>query len=148
MHTFGDWFPSSATIARAFGITNTIFEARQSAATVNVGDGLISLTASGGLSTGSAGGFALYPSKTNNNQLHAVWRRPRNGYGANYLENRRGSVFHPRGHRASAADVIRRANEALYRSKREGRDRLTVDSLSLVVGKEAERRLEKPPPRS
>lgn len=58
------------------------------------------------------------------------------------------SVFHPRGHRASAQDVIRRADEALYRSKREGRDRLTVDSLSLVSVKDGERRFEKPPPRS
>ncbi len=58
------------------------------------------------------------------------------------------SVFHPRGHRASAQDVIRRADEALYRSKREGRDRLTIDSLSLVPTKDAERRFEKPPPRS
>lgn len=58
------------------------------------------------------------------------------------------SVFHPRGHRASAQDVIRRADEALYRSKREGRDRLTIDSLSLVSVKDSERRFEKPPPRS
>ncbi|MGE0861522.1 MAG: diguanylate cyclase [Gammaproteobacteria bacterium] len=57
------------------------------------------------------------------------------------------SVFHPRGHRVSARDVIRRADEALYRSKREGRDRLTVDSLSLVVAKEVERRAEIPPQR-
>ena len=56
------------------------------------------------------------------------------------------SVFHPRGHRASAQDVIRRADEALYRSKREGRDRLTIDSLSLVVANEGDRRFEKPPP--
>ena len=59
------------------------------------------------------------------------------------------SVFHPRGHRAaSAQDVIRRADEALYRSKREGRARLTIDSLSLVVAKEGDRRIEKPPPRN
>ena len=58
------------------------------------------------------------------------------------------SVFHPRGHRASAQDVIRRADEALYRSKREGRDRLTIDSLSLVVATDGERRFEKPPPRN
>ena len=58
------------------------------------------------------------------------------------------SVFHPRGQRASAADVIGRADEALYRSKREGRDRLTVDSLSMVVANDGERRLEKAPPRS
>ncbi len=58
------------------------------------------------------------------------------------------SVFHPRGHRASAQDVIRRADEALYRSKREGRDRLTIDSLSLVSVTDGERRFEKPPPRS
>ena len=58
------------------------------------------------------------------------------------------SVFHPRGHRASSQDVIRRADEAMYRSKREGRDRLTVDSLSLVLGREGERRYDKPPPRN
>ena len=58
------------------------------------------------------------------------------------------SVFHPRGHRASAQEVIRRADEALYRSKREGRDRLTIDSLSLVVARDGDRRYDKPPPRS
>ncbi len=58
------------------------------------------------------------------------------------------SVFHPRGHRASAQEVIRRADEALYRSKREGRDRLTVDSLSLVGAKDGDRRSDMPPPRS
>ena len=58
------------------------------------------------------------------------------------------SVFHPRGHGASAQEVIRRADEALYRSKREGRDRLTVDSLSLVVARDGDRRYDKPPPRS
>jgi diguanylate cyclase (GGDEF)-like protein len=58
------------------------------------------------------------------------------------------SVFHPRGHRASAQDVIRRADEALYRSKRDGRDRLTVDSMSLVVSRDGDRRYDKPPPRS
>ena len=57
------------------------------------------------------------------------------------------SVFHPRGHRACAQEVIRRADEALYRSKREGRDRLTIDSLSLVVTWDADRRYDKPPPR-
>lgn len=58
------------------------------------------------------------------------------------------SVFHPRGQRACAQEVIRRADEALYRSKREGRDRLTVDSLSLVVTRDSDRRSDKPPPRS
>ena len=58
------------------------------------------------------------------------------------------SVFHPRGHCASAQEVIRRADEALYRSKREGRDRLTVDSLSLVGAKDGDRRSDMPPPRS
>ena len=58
------------------------------------------------------------------------------------------SVFHPRGHRGSAQEVIRRADEALYRSKREGRDRLTVDSLSLVVARDGDRRYDQPPPRN
>ena len=43
------------------------------------------------------------------------------------------SVFHPHGHTASAPQLIRRADEALYRSKRDGRDRLTVESMSLVA---------------
>lgn len=71
------------------------------------------------------------------------------------LELQDGATFHARSavenyravSSAAAADVIRRADEALYRSKREGRDRLTVDSLSLVVANDGERRLEKPPPR-
>lgn len=42
------------------------------------------------------------------------------------------SVFHPLGQTASAPQIIQRADEALYRSKRDGRDRLTVESLTLV----------------
>ncbi|MEQ8232744.1 MAG: diguanylate cyclase [Gammaproteobacteria bacterium] len=42
------------------------------------------------------------------------------------------SVCHARDRRMGAAELIGRADEALYRSKREGRDRLTVDNLGLV----------------
>ncbi|MGE0483135.1 MAG: diguanylate cyclase [Gammaproteobacteria bacterium] len=48
------------------------------------------------------------------------------------------SVCHPYGQRLGAAEAIHRADEALYRSKRDGRDRLTVDNLAVVVGREAQ----------
>lgn len=44
------------------------------------------------------------------------------------------AVFYPHGQRAAGPELVRRADEALYRSKRDGRDRITVDSLSLVAG--------------
>ncbi|MCB1746689.1 MAG: GGDEF domain-containing protein [Gammaproteobacteria bacterium] len=47
------------------------------------------------------------------------------------------SVYHPYGQRLGAAEIIRRADEALYRSKRDGRDRLTVDNLAVVSSNEA-----------
>ena len=47
------------------------------------------------------------------------------------------SVFHPHGQSASASQLIRRADEALYRSKRDGRDRLTIESLTLVAAADA-----------
>ena len=43
------------------------------------------------------------------------------------------SVCHGGEQRMSAADLIGRADEALYRSKREGRDRLTLATLSLIA---------------
>lgn len=50
-------------------------------------------------------------------------------------------VCHPHSQRMSAAEVIQHADAALYRSKRDGRDRLTVDGPSLVAeaGGEARR---------
>lgn len=44
------------------------------------------------------------------------------------------TVYYPHGLRDSAQEVIQRADEALYRSKADGRDRLTIESLSLVPG--------------
>ncbi len=43
------------------------------------------------------------------------------------------AVYYPHGQRTSAPELVRRADEALYRSKRDGRDRITVDGLSLVI---------------
>ena len=54
------------------------------------------------------------------------------------------SVFYPHGHRTSAPRVIRRADEALYRSKRDGRDRLTVESLSLLESAKDDQQVGKP----
>lgn len=44
------------------------------------------------------------------------------------------TVYYPHGAGDSAQEVIQRADEALYRSKAEGRDRFTIESLSLVSG--------------
>ncbi|MCZ6771860.1 MAG: sensor domain-containing diguanylate cyclase [Proteobacteria bacterium] len=58
------------------------------------------------------------------------------------------SVFYPHGHRTSAPEVIRRADEALYRSKRDGRDRLTVESLTLVGSANDDQPVDKPSTRA
>jgi diguanylate cyclase (GGDEF)-like protein len=42
------------------------------------------------------------------------------------------ALSHPHQRRFSAIELISRADEALYKSKREGRDRLTVANLDLV----------------
>ncbi len=44
------------------------------------------------------------------------------------------AVYYPHGQRTSAPELVRRADEALYRSKRDGRDRITIDGLSLGTG--------------
>lgn len=49
-------------------------------------------------------------------------------------------VCHPHSQRMAAADVIQHADAALYRSKRDGRDRLTVDGPNLVAEASGEAR--------
>lgn len=43
------------------------------------------------------------------------------------------AVYNPMGPRFKPSDLIRRADEALYASKRNGRDRLTLDSVTVVT---------------
>ncbi|MEX2482082.1 MAG: GGDEF domain-containing protein [Gammaproteobacteria bacterium] len=54
------------------------------------------------------------------------------------------AVCHPHGQYLGAAEAVERADTALYRSKRNGRDRLTVDSVSLVAESAAPERRELP----
>lgn len=58
------------------------------------------------------------------------------------------TVYYPHGLRDSAQEVIQRADEALYRSKADGRDRVTIESLTLVPGAGRRPRGEGEAPRS
>ncbi|MGR8921281.1 MAG: diguanylate cyclase [Gammaproteobacteria bacterium] len=49
------------------------------------------------------------------------------------------AVCSPSVERCDAAQLIRRADEALYRSKRDGRDRLSLDAISVVAAEDDDR---------